>query len=357
MNKLKQKGVIMKNLVIGVLLCGLVVLSPAMGQEKPVAKPIALAYSIFLPANHTVSVASADWAREIEKRTGGRIKINIYYGGTLTPPDKCYDGVEKGISDLGQSCMAYTRGRFPLSEVIDLPLGYENGVQASRVINAFYKKFKPAEYNGVKVMYLHAHGPGILHTKSPVRTLKDLKGKKIRCTGLAAKVVTALGGTPVAMPMGETYDALSRGLVDGSMAPVESLKSYKWGEVVKYTTESFGASYTTGFFVVMNKEKWNSFPADVQEIIEQVNEEWIDKCGMAWDEGDKGGRELIAKLGNTIIPLSRQENGKWAAAVKPIVDDYIKEMKKKKLPGEEAYKFCAAQMKAALSKKYVPPKK
>ncbi len=103
-------------------------------------------------------------------------------------------------------------------------------------------------------MYLHGHGPGILHTKKPVKTLDDLKGMKIRCTGMAAKIVTALGGVPVAMPMGETYDALSRAVVDGSMAPQESLQGWKWGEVVKYTIENFGSSYSTGFFVVMNKD-------------------------------------------------------------------------------------------------------
>ena len=90
---------------------------------------------------------------------------------------------------------------------------------------------------------------------------------KIRCTGLAAKIVEALGGTPVAMPMGETYDALSRGVVEGSLAPMESLKTWKWGEVVKFTTEDYGAAYTTGFFVVMNKAKWNALSPDIRTII------------------------------------------------------------------------------------------
>ena len=161
-------------------------------------------------------------------------------------------------------------------------------------------------------MYLHGHGPGILHTKKPVNTLDDLKGMKIRCTGMAAKIVTALGGVPVAMPMGETYDALSRGVVDGSMAPQESLQGWKWGEVVKYTIENFGSSYSTGFFVVMNKEKWNSLPPDVQKIIEKVNEEWIEKTGKVWDEIDKEGREFTLSRGNQIIALSKEEDEKWA---------------------------------------------
>jgi len=224
-------------------------------------------------------------------------------------------------------------------------LGYRSGFAATRLINAYYAKFKPKEFDNVKVMYLHAHGPGLLHTKKPVRTLEDMQGMKIRCTGLSAKVVKALGGIPVAMPMGETYDALSRGVVDGSMAPQESLQGWKWGEVVKDTTESFGSAYSTGFFVVMNKNKWNSLPLDVKRIVEQVNKEWIDKTGRCWDEIDKTGREFTLGLGNRIIPLSNEENLRWAIKVQPILDEYVDNMKAKGLPGQEALKFCQEQLR------------
>lgn len=310
--------------------------SSAFGQVKPTE----LNYSIFFPAPHKHSVIATEWAKEIEKRTDGRVKITMFYGGTLTPADKCYDGVAKGISDVGMSVFAYTRGKFPLLEVIDLPLGVRSGWAATKLINDFNNKFEPKELDEVKVMYLHAHGPGILHTKKPVNKLEDLKGMKIRCTGMAAKIVTALGGAPVAMPMGETYDALGRGVVEGSMAPTEALQGWKWGEVVKFTTENFGSSYSTGFFVVMNKEKWSDLPPDIQKIIEKVNEEWIEKTGRSWDEIDKAGRDFILKLGNKIIPLSKEENERWVKAVKPLLDDYAKSMREKGLPGEEALKFC-----------------
>jgi len=139
--------------------------------------------------------------------------------------------------------------------------------------------------------------------------------------------------------MVETYDSLSRGEVEGSMAPQEALKTWKWGEVVKITTENFGSSYSTGFFVVMNKKKWNSLSPDIQKIIEKVNEEWIVKQGSTWDEVDKAGREFTLKLGNKIIPLSQEEDWKWGKLVKPLYDDYVKNMKAKGLPGEEALKF------------------
>ncbi len=307
-------------------------------------KPLEFSYSIFFPAPHKNTVLAGEWAKEIEKRTNGRVKITLFPGGTLTPADKCYDGVVKGISDIGMSVLGYTRGKFPLSEVIDLPLGYKNGVSATRVINQFYKQFKPKEFDEVKILYFHAHGPGILHSKKAVRRLEDLKGMRIRSTGLSAKVVSALGATPVAMPMGETYDALNRGMVEGSMAPMESMEGWKWGEVVKYTTESFGSAYSTGFFVAMNKEKWNALPADIQKIMETVDSEWTEKTGKVWDEIDKSGKDYAQKRGNQIIPLSEQENQRWAQAVKPILDEYVTAMKSKGLPGEEALKFCQKEL-------------
>lgn len=309
------------------------------------ADPIKLNYSIFFPAPHKNTVLATEWAQEIEKRTNGAVKITMFPGGTLTPADKCYDGVVKGISDIGFSVLAYTRGKFPLTEVSDLPLGIKSGAVATRAINEYYKKFKPSEFDEVKVMYLHGHGPGILHTKKPVNTLDDLKGMKIRCTGMAAKIVTALGGVPVAMPMGETYDALSRGVVDGSMAPQESLQGWKWGEVVKYTIENFGSSYSTGFFVVMNKDKWNSLPPDVQKVIEAVNVEWIEKTGKVWDEIDKEGREFTLARGNQIIALSKEEDEKWAKQVRSILDEYVASMKAKNLPGDEVLKFYLGEVK------------
>jgi len=164
------------------------------------AKSIHLTYSIFFPPTHGQCLAGMDWAKEIERATDGRVKITVFPGGTLTKANQCYDGVVKGISDIGMSCFAYTRGRFPSMEALDLPLGYPNGLAATRVANAYYQAFTPAELNDVKVLYLHAHGPGLLHTQKPVKTLADLEKMKIRSTGLSAKVVEALGAIPVAMP-------------------------------------------------------------------------------------------------------------------------------------------------------------
>ena len=297
-------------------------------------------HSSFFPAPHKNSQLSEAWCREVEKRSNGKVKITFFPGGTLTPAAQTYDGVVKGIADIGQSCFAYTRGKFPLMEVTDLPLGYKSGVQATNLVNAFYTKFQPKELDEVKVLYLHAHGPGILHSKTPITTLEELAGKKIRATGLAAKIVTSLGGAPVGTAMPETYDALRTGVAEGALAPIESLQGWKWGEVITSTTTNYGSAYTTGMFIIMNKGKWNALPPDVQKVFEEVSREWIPKQGQLWDEIDKEGMEFTKARGNKIIALSPEEDAKWTARVKPLLDEYVAGAKEKGLPGDESLKFC-----------------
>ncbi len=295
-----------------------------------------LSYSIFFPATHAQAIAAENWAKEIEKKTKGRIKINMFPGGTLTKADETYNSVVSGIADIGMSCFAYTRGRFPVMEAVDLPLGYPDGMTATIAANELYKIMQPAELNDAKVLYIHAHGPGLLHTKKPVKTMADIKGLKIRSTGLSAKVVSALGGIPVAMPQGSTYESLQRGVVDGTFTPIESLKGWKQGEVIKHTTNSVDIGYTTGMYVVMNKEKWESLPDDIKEIFTDVSEKWVKVHGEAWDNADKEGIKFTKELGNDIIDLAPEEHKKWVEAVKPILDEYVSEMKKLNLPGEKA---------------------
>ncbi len=323
-----------KNLLI-ILMIGIAAFLVTTGCQKK-EKTTELTYSIFFPPTHSQCQAAVSWAEEIEKRSDGRIKITIFPGGTLTKANQCYDGVVKGISDIGMSCFAYTRGRFPVMAAVDLPLGYPDGSVATRVATEFYKKMSPKELNDVKVLYIHAHGPGLLSTKKPVRVLEDIKGMKIRSTGLSAQIVKTLGGAAVAMPQGDTYEALQKGVVEGTFTPIETLKGWRQAEVIKYTTQCTGVGYTTAMFVVMNPNKWNALPKDLQTIIEEVSEEWVDVHGKTWDRSDDQGREFTLSKGNEIIPLSDEENKRWAEAVQPIIENYISTTEEKGLPGKKA---------------------
>ncbi len=342
----------MKKGIFSVTILSLMTLFFVLGCASGVLAQTTMTYSIFFPATHAQAKAGENWAKEIEKRTGGKVKINIFSGGSLTPADQCFDGVVKGISDIGMSCFAYTRGRLPLLEVLDLPLGYPNGMVATLVANDFVKKMKPKELDDVKVLYLHAHGPGLLHTQKPVHKMEDLKGMKIRSTGLSAKIVESLGGVSVAMPQGGTYEALQKGVVQGTLAPMETLKGWKQAQVIKYTTDCTSIGYTTAMFVVMNKKKWESLPKDVQKVFDDVSHEWIAVAGKAWDDADAEGYKYSAELGNKMIKLSDAEEARWEAAVKPVSEGYIKATESKGLPGKQAL----AETKA-LIKKYSKVKK
>lgn len=299
-----------------------------------------LTYSSFFPPSHVQSVLAEEWAREVEKRTAGAVVIDFYPAGTLTGARQAYDGVVQGISDIGLSALAYSRGRFPLMEAVDLPLGYTSGAQATRVANSVYSHFVPRELQDVHVLYFHAHGPGLLHTRQKaVRSLEDMQGLKLRATGNSASVVKALGGTPVAMSMPESYQSIQRGVVDGGMYPAETNKGWKMAEVVDYCTEVVPVAYTTTFFVVMNKDRWESLPGEVQETITRISREWAPRHGAAWDESDAEGRAFFAAQGNSFITLEEAEMARWKQAVEPVVQEYVRQAAKRGVDAEGVVEF------------------
>jgi TRAP-type C4-dicarboxylate transport system substrate-binding protein len=298
-------------------------------------KTITLTYAIFFPPTHIQCKTAESWASEVEKRTDGRVKIQIFPGDSLAKAPQVYDAVVNGICDIGMSCFAYTRGRFPLLEGLDLPLGYPDGLTATRVATAMVKKYNPAETADTHVLYVHAHGPGLLASKKAVKTLSDVKGMKIRATGLSSKIVEDLGATPVGMSQPETYEALQKGVVDATLCPIETLKGWRQGEVINYVINTTAIGYTTSMFVTMNKDKWASLPEDIQTILTQVSEEWVDEHGRAWDMADEEGWTFVEELKKETITLAEDESQKWVDAVQPILDEFVVGAKAKNLPGEE----------------------
>jgi len=318
-------------IVVGVILTGLSSCSKAPDEDKT----IELSYSVFFPPTHIQCQRAQTWADEIGKRTEGKVKITLYPAGTLTKAPQCYEGVVNGVSDIGMSCFAYTRGRFPLLEGLDLPLGYPNGMVATRVATEMVQKYQPAEVADVHVLYVHAHGPGILASRKPVRKLEDLSGLKVRATGLSSKIVQSLGGTPIAMSQSETYEALQKGVVEATFCPIETLKGWKQGEVINHVTETSVIGYTTSMFVVMNKKAWDGLGADLQKVFTDVSAEWVAKHGQAWDQADQEGADFVKELQREVIALDEAEQQRWQAAVQPILDDYVTATGEKNLPGKQ----------------------
>lgn len=304
------------------------------GQDQKQTVELKLAH--FFPAVHPAETELVQpWAKAIEEATGGQVKITSYPGQTLLKADATYDGVVNGIADIGLSCFAYTRGRFPVLEVFELPgIIYENSKVASKVAWEGIKQLNPEEIRDTKLMMVFTTGPGDLFTKEPVRNLEDLKGLTVRATGLSAKTLAALGAAPVAMPQSEAYEALSKGVVRGNLGPVEILKGWKNAEVTDYVTQT-PFLYNTLFFVTMNQDTWNSLPSDVQQAIEKVNGEYFEKVAMGlWDKQNEAALQwAVDETGIEVITLPEEEANRWVALVKPIQEEFVANMNDKGLDG------------------------
>lgn len=333
---MKRKAAKMFSCLIGCILALSIHISvgSALAQEKT----FTLKVTNFLPTSHQISLALDQWGKDLEKATNGRVKVRMYHGGTLAGAVQQYDAVVNGIADVGNHVTGYTVNRFPLTEVLDLPLGIPSSSVGVKMMNHYYETMKPKELDDVKVLWLHGMGPGVLSTRDkPERRMEDLKGLKIRTYGGTARFVQNLGGSPVGMPMGETYDALSRGMLDGVLTPMESLASFKLGDHVKYVTRTPLTSVTSCQMVVMNKKTWNSLPQDIQKIVDRLSKEQIVNFGNAWDKGDEIGRQFMEKRGATFITLEKAEDLRWFnKGAKPLHEDYVKRMKAKNLSGDKA---------------------
>jgi TRAP-type transport system periplasmic protein len=290
------------------------------------AQPIKLKFANFFPPTHKHSTLFEKFCEEIKNRTGGRVEVSYYPGGTLLTAPKMPAGVATGIADIGLSNCGYTRGRFPVMEVMELPLGYPSSYIGTYAATDFYEKFKPKEWDSYHPLMFVTGAPVIIMTTSkPVRTLDDLKGMKIRGTGRVGDLLKALGGIPVPIEMADMYESLRRGMLDGTFTAAEAIKGWKLGELVKYATTCWqvGASYT--FYVAMNKDKWNALPADIKKIFDETSKDYRYKFAIQWNDVDIEGIELLKSQGGQTIPLSDAEAVKWVNAAQPVVTDFKKE--------------------------------
>ena len=308
---------------------------PLSAQAKS-QKTIKLTFSTVFPAVHLQAKLNQYFCDEIFKRTDGRVEITMYPGGTLTTAPKNFEGVVKGISDLGMSCPLYVAGRFPISEIFEMPSELDSGWVTSMVYNDMFNKFEFKEYDEVKVLFLHGPGRNVISTRTkPVYSLADMKGLVFRASGGAVDTISAFGASPRAMHMGEAYAALSKGVVEGQFSVPETLKGWKHADVVNYVSIP-PISTSSCQYVIMNKRKWDRLPADIQQIFTQVSAEFPNYHGYVWNYYDKAGFEYLQSLpGRKLITIPQDQKAEWEAVAKPVVAKYIKEKKAMGLPAEE----------------------
>ena len=291
------------------------------------ADVIKLKVANYFPPMHMNSVMMGKFCDELNKKLAGKVELTQYAGGTVLTAPKMAAGVATGIADIGLSHCAYSRGRFPVTEIMELPLGYPSGWVGTHVSTDFYNKFKPKEWDVYHPLMFATSGPNILQTlNKPVKTLEELKGLKIRGTGRVGDLVKALGAVPMPIEMVDLYESLRRGVIDGTYTPMETLKGFKIGEVEKYATASWKVGNTYAFYVIMNKNKWNSLPADVKNIITDYCKEFLERWAVEWNNIDIEAADFFKKQGGQIINLSDAEAARWVKAAEPVVEEFKKDL-------------------------------
>lgn len=307
-------------------------------------KTINLSLAHFWPATHMVETEIVQgWIKAVEQATGGRVKITSYPAGTLVPSQEIYDGVTKGVADIGLSAYSYNRGRFPVVETFLLPgIEYNNSAAATEALTEGIQKLNPKELQDTHYLFSIAVGPGdLMTTKKPVRTLEDMKGLQLGATaGLRADAVQLLGAAPVVLPMPEWYEALSKGMIGGGVAPLEVMQGFRVGEVTGNYITLTPFLYNQLFYAVMNKDKWNSLPPDIQKAITDTTKKFYEeKVPALWDQINKSGLQWTKQKKNVeIITLSAEEKARWLEKIKPLETQYVKTLNEKGLPGEEILK-------------------
>ena len=290
------------------------------------------------------------WSKKVEEATKGKVKIILYPANSLSKAKERVDATIDGISDIGWLALPHFPNRFPLTEAYQFPgLGFNDATIASKMAWHLYKRFPEiqAEWKDVKVLLFHALAPMVLATpKKRITTVAELKGMKLRCAGKAASsLYKAAGASPMFIPPADIFLNLQKGVMDGAVIGWEGLKSFGVTKLSQYFIPVL-AHPAVLFAVIMNKEKWNSLPPDVQEGIMSVSGDFGSKLyGGGDDKSDELVLNELRKQGKEINAFSPEETAKWMALAKGIRDKMIADMEKKGLPAQAVYEEIARQMK------------
>lgn len=311
------------------------------GTAGALAQEVTLRLHQFLPPQANVPKLVLDpWADKVEQESGGRIKIERYpamqLGGT---PPQLIDQALDGTVDIVWTLPGSTPGRFPSTEVFELPFMMTNAEATSRAYwDLFESRMKDTEFKDLHIIGVWVHGPGHIHSKQPIAKLEDMQGKKIRApTRMINALLGQLGATPVGMPVPQITEALSKGVIDGCVIPWEVTPALKVPELVSNHTEFSGdhALYTTTFVLAMNKAKYESLPDDLKKVLDDNSgQEFAAFAGRTQEGADAPSRQIAVDRGNNIITLTEEDMGPWKEAAQPVIDGWVKEMEGKGIDGQ-----------------------
>ena len=309
-----------------------------LASTGALAQDVTLKMHQFLPAQANVPAKILDvWADKVEAASDGRIKIDHFPSMQLggSPPE-LMDQVIDGVADIVWTVVGYTPGRFPSTEVFELPFMVEDARAASCAYwNMFETHMRDGEFADVKILGTWVHGPGMFHTSDPVNTPADLQGMKIRGgSRLVNQLLELSGATPVGMPVPAVPEGLSKGVIDGTTIPWEVTTALKIPELVEFHTEFEGpALYTLNFVLAMNKGVYEGLDADLKAVIDDNSGlNFSIFAGGTQADADGPARQIAVDNGNEIITVS--DTSEWEALVRPIYDTWVADMAEKEIDGQ-----------------------
>jgi TRAP-type C4-dicarboxylate transport system substrate-binding protein len=304
----------------------------------PLHAQTTLTYSSWVPPTHHLTIGQANWAAEVEKATGGRVKFSSLPKAPAAPPGT-FDAVRDGLVDLSYVTASYTPARHILPLMAELPGAGEtaeiNSVAFSRIHWKYFQKV--GEYKGVKLLGVWTHGPGQMFTKKHIKSLDEFKNQKIRTGGgIAEQVANALGASAFVKPAPESYGLLSSGVADGVFFPFESIVSFKLDKLIGQATVFPGGLYSSAFGFFMNEDKWAKIPQQDQAIIDKFSGEYVARSnGKSWDAADKVGLDALKAAGANIMTATPAMQAEAKKRAGPIIDDWVKKASAK-LPNAKA---------------------
>lgn len=316
------------------------------------AQEVTLSLHQFLPAQANVPKLVLDvWADNVEEASGGRIKIDRYPSMQLggRPPELMDQAID-GVADIVWTVVGYTPGRYPSTEVFELPFMMTNArAMSSAYWQMFEKHMKDTEFKDVHILGTWVHGPGMIHVNKEVKTPADMEGLKIRGGSRTVNnLLEKMGATPVGMPVPAVPEGLSKGVIDGTTIPWEVTGALKVPELVENHTEFEGnALYVLTFVLAMNKDRYDSLPADLQKVIDDNSGlEFSIFAGGTQADSDGPARQAAVDRGNNIVTVSGGDLDAWVAVSQPIYDEWIADMGTKGIDGQALIDEARALMDA-----------
>jgi TRAP-type transport system periplasmic protein len=301
--------------------------------------PITLRFQQFLPPQAPIpSRAIAPWAEKVQADSGGRLRVQLFPAMQLGGrPPELFDQARNGVVDLIWTVLGYTPGRFPKSELFELPFLLGNAEAGSQAFHSYVEKHAMDEFSEVKLIAAHTHGPGLFHTRDPINKLEDVRGMRVRGGSRIINIMLEqLGAVPVGMPVPQTGEALSRGVITGTTIPWEVVPALRIHQMVRNHTGFSGPKglYTQTFCVAMNRASYERLPADLKKVIDDNSGLAVARAfGRVMDEGDKAGVALARQAGNNIVTLDSAETLRWRRTAGAVRDVWLKEVGGKGING------------------------